>query len=164
MTATSKLDSVLLDVTVTDPTRQRATDIVNAVGQVFPDLVAELERPTKPDTTASSCCTSGAIQRKCRSRLFSTGLPTMLCAGPCWLASLWCRTARLCETRLMSPSSHPSSSSDAAGAPISGPSRTIRRFRSVRSSCMKTRNRPVRSLSPIAYESSIRRCRQSRVR
>ncbi len=51
MTATSKVDSVLLDVTVTDPDPQRATDIVNAVGQVFPDLVAELERPTKPDAT-----------------------------------------------------------------------------------------------------------------
>jgi capsular exopolysaccharide synthesis family protein len=51
MTASSKLDSVLLDVTVTDPDPQRAVDIVNAVGQVFPDLVAELERPTKPDAT-----------------------------------------------------------------------------------------------------------------
>ena len=49
MTATSKLDSVLLDVTATDPDPQRATDIVNVVGQIFPDLVAELERPTKPD-------------------------------------------------------------------------------------------------------------------
>jgi capsular exopolysaccharide synthesis family protein len=48
MTATSKLDSVLLDVTVTDPSAQRATDIANAVGDVFPDLVAELERPTTP--------------------------------------------------------------------------------------------------------------------
>src|SRR5689334_1483065 len=51
MTATSKLDSVLLDVTVTDANPARATNIVNAVGQVFPDLVAELERPTKPDAT-----------------------------------------------------------------------------------------------------------------
>ena len=46
MRATSKLDSVLLDVTVTDGSPQRATDIANAVGGVFPDLVAELERPT----------------------------------------------------------------------------------------------------------------------
>ena len=38
MTATSKIDSVLLDVTVTDPDPQRATDIVNAVGEVFPSL------------------------------------------------------------------------------------------------------------------------------
>jgi capsular exopolysaccharide synthesis family protein len=51
MTATSKIDSVLLDITVTDPDPQRATNIVNAAGEVFPDLVAELERPTKPDTT-----------------------------------------------------------------------------------------------------------------
>ncbi len=46
MSASSKLDSVLLDVAVTDPSPQRATDIVNAVAEVFPDLVAELERPT----------------------------------------------------------------------------------------------------------------------
>ena len=46
MRATSKLDSVLLDVTVTDGSPQRATHIANAVGGVFPDLVAELERPT----------------------------------------------------------------------------------------------------------------------
>jgi succinoglycan biosynthesis transport protein ExoP len=49
MTATSKLDSVLLDVTATDPDPRRAAEIVNAAGQVFPDLVNELERPTKPD-------------------------------------------------------------------------------------------------------------------
>ncbi len=50
MTATSKLDSVLLDVTVTDPSAQHAADIANAVGDVFPDLVAELEQPTTPGT------------------------------------------------------------------------------------------------------------------
>lgn len=49
MTATSKLDSVLLDITVTDPSAQRATDIANAVGDVFPGLVDELERPTTPN-------------------------------------------------------------------------------------------------------------------
>lgn len=53
MTATSKLDSVLLDVSVTDPDPQRATQIVNAVGVVFPDMVAELERPTKEGATAA---------------------------------------------------------------------------------------------------------------
>ncbi|MBA3841505.1 MAG: polysaccharide biosynthesis tyrosine autokinase [Actinobacteria bacterium] len=53
MTATSKLDSVLIDVTVTDPDPRRATEILNAVGQVFPDLVNELERPTIPDATSA---------------------------------------------------------------------------------------------------------------
>jgi polysaccharide biosynthesis transport protein len=46
--ATSKLDSVLIDVTATDPSPQRAADVVNAVGGVFPNLVAELERSTTP--------------------------------------------------------------------------------------------------------------------
>jgi capsular exopolysaccharide synthesis family protein len=46
VTASSKIDSVLLDVTVSDPSPQRATLIANAVGDVFPGLVAELEQPT----------------------------------------------------------------------------------------------------------------------
>ena len=48
VTATSKLDSVLLDVSVTDLSADRATDIANTIGDVFPDLVAELERSTTP--------------------------------------------------------------------------------------------------------------------
>ncbi|HEY0816553.1 MAG TPA: polysaccharide biosynthesis tyrosine autokinase [Pseudonocardia sp.] len=53
MTATSKLDSVLIDVTVKDPSAQRAAQIVNAVGDVFPTLVGELERPTDPRLDAA---------------------------------------------------------------------------------------------------------------
>jgi len=46
--ASSALDSVLVDVAVTDTSPQRAADIANAVGQVFSGLVTELERPTTP--------------------------------------------------------------------------------------------------------------------
>jgi polysaccharide biosynthesis transport protein len=46
--ATSKLDSVLIDVSATDPSPQRAAEIANTIGDVFPDLVSELERPTTP--------------------------------------------------------------------------------------------------------------------
>ena len=46
--ASSALDSVLVDVAVTDRSPQRAADIANAVGQVFGALVNELERPITP--------------------------------------------------------------------------------------------------------------------
>ena len=48
ITATSKLDSVLIDVSATDPSPERAAEIVNTVGSVFPNLVAELEQSTTP--------------------------------------------------------------------------------------------------------------------
>jgi capsular exopolysaccharide synthesis family protein len=51
--ATSKRDSVLLDVSATDRSPGRAAAIVNAVGGIFPLLVAELERPIdRPGTPA----------------------------------------------------------------------------------------------------------------
>ena len=46
VTASSALDSVLIDVAVTDRSAERAATIANAVGTVFTDLVEELERPT----------------------------------------------------------------------------------------------------------------------
>src|SRR4051812_8158521 len=80
MTATSKLDSVLLDVTVTDANPQRATDIANAVGQVFPGLVAELERPTKPDATPAVAVR--VVQpARIPDQPSSTGLPLMMALG-----------------------------------------------------------------------------------
>jgi succinoglycan biosynthesis transport protein ExoP len=80
MTATSKLDSVLLDVTVTDVNPARATNIVNAVGQVFPDLVAELERPTKPDATPAVAVR--VVQpARIPDQPSSTGLPVMIALG-----------------------------------------------------------------------------------
>jgi capsular exopolysaccharide synthesis family protein len=46
--ASSTLDSVLVDVAVTDTSPQRAADIANSVGLMFSKLVTELERPTAP--------------------------------------------------------------------------------------------------------------------
>ncbi|MET0235380.1 MAG: polysaccharide biosynthesis tyrosine autokinase, partial [Kibdelosporangium sp.] len=45
ISATTKPDTVLLTATVTDPSAQRAKDIADEVGLMFPALVAELERP-----------------------------------------------------------------------------------------------------------------------
>ena len=84
MTATSKLDSVLLDVTVTDPDPARAANIVNAIGQVFPDLVAELERPTNPDTTpavAVRVVQPAQVPNKPSSTSLTTTLALGLLAG-----------------------------------------------------------------------------------
>jgi capsular exopolysaccharide synthesis family protein len=46
VTASNALDSVLIDVAVEDRSPERAAAIANALGRVFTDLVAELERPT----------------------------------------------------------------------------------------------------------------------
>lgn len=48
ITASSAVDSVLIDVAVTDPSPQKATAIVNSVGRVFVRLVNELEQPVTP--------------------------------------------------------------------------------------------------------------------
>jgi receptor protein-tyrosine kinase len=49
--ATPVLDTVLIDVTVTDPSPERAQAIAEQIGLQFPDLVSELERPGAPDTS-----------------------------------------------------------------------------------------------------------------
>ena len=51
ITASSKLDSVIIDVAVTGDSPRAVTDVANAVGQVFPRLVNELERPSSPTGT-----------------------------------------------------------------------------------------------------------------
>ena len=43
--ATSPLDTVLIDITVTDPYPTRARDIANAIADTYPKFVAELETP-----------------------------------------------------------------------------------------------------------------------
>lgn len=48
ITASSALDSVLIDVAVTDPAPAQAAAIANAVGRAMTNLVAELERPSTP--------------------------------------------------------------------------------------------------------------------
>jgi capsular exopolysaccharide synthesis family protein len=53
--ASAQPDTVLLTVTVTDTSARRATDIADATGEVFIQLVAELERPAEdapPTVTA----------------------------------------------------------------------------------------------------------------
>jgi capsular polysaccharide biosynthesis protein len=48
ITASSSIDSVLIDIAVVDRSPARAADIANAVGKVFTGLVSELERPVAP--------------------------------------------------------------------------------------------------------------------
>lgn len=45
ITATAAIDTVLIDVTVSDPSPQQAQRIAEALGEEFPALVARLERP-----------------------------------------------------------------------------------------------------------------------
>jgi capsular exopolysaccharide synthesis family protein len=45
VTATSPLDTVLIDIQVTDPMPSRASDIANAIADQFPTLVSDLETP-----------------------------------------------------------------------------------------------------------------------
>jgi capsular exopolysaccharide synthesis family protein len=45
ISAVAKPDTVLLTATITDPSPQRAKEIADVVAEVFPGLVAELERP-----------------------------------------------------------------------------------------------------------------------
>lgn len=47
-TATSELDSVILEVAVSDTSAGRATQIANTIGEVFPDVVTDIERPADP--------------------------------------------------------------------------------------------------------------------
>lgn len=51
ITASSALDSVLIDVAVVDRSPQRAADIANVTGLVFTGLVDELERPVRAGGT-----------------------------------------------------------------------------------------------------------------
>lgn len=48
VTASSALDSVLIDVAVVDESPERAALLANTVGEVFTGLVDELERPVQP--------------------------------------------------------------------------------------------------------------------
>lgn len=48
VTASSALDSVLIDVAVVDESPERAAQLANTVGEVFTGLVDELERPMQP--------------------------------------------------------------------------------------------------------------------
>jgi receptor protein-tyrosine kinase len=51
VTASPVLDTVLIDVSVTDTSPAQAQAVAEAIGEVFPTLVAELERPRSPETS-----------------------------------------------------------------------------------------------------------------
>ncbi|MHC8503598.1 tyrosine-protein kinase domain-containing protein [Pseudonocardia artemisiae] len=80
ITTTSKLDSVLIDVAVTDPSPQRAAQIVNAIGEVFPQIVEEIERPTGPGGVAP-VIVRVVEPASVPSAPTSTGLPVTLVLG-----------------------------------------------------------------------------------
>lgn len=80
ITATSKLDSVILDVTVTGQSPEAIAAIANAVGVVFPRLVDELERPSSP-TGTSPVAVRVIEPASAPSKPSSLGLGTVLTLG-----------------------------------------------------------------------------------
>lgn len=80
ITATSALDSVLIDVTVADESPERAAELANAVGEVFTGLVAELERPV--DVGGTPAVAVRVVQPAAVPMLpSSTGLPATMALG-----------------------------------------------------------------------------------
>jgi len=80
ITATSVVDSVLIDVEVTSPSPERAAQMANSVGNVFTRLVDELERPTTTDGVPPVAVriVQPAVVPTAPS---STGLPVTLALG-----------------------------------------------------------------------------------
>jgi capsular exopolysaccharide synthesis family protein len=80
ITASSTLDSVLIDVAVTDFSPERAAQVANTVGDVFTRLVDELERPTTADGVPPVAVrvVEPAAEPTAPS---STGLPVILALG-----------------------------------------------------------------------------------
>lgn len=60
--ATSRPNSVLLDASVLDPSPVRARDIANAIGELFPALVSELETPADGGTASASVAVAEAAE------------------------------------------------------------------------------------------------------
>lgn len=80
ITATSALDSVLIDVTVADESPIRAAELANTVGSVFTELVDELERPV--DSGGQQAVAVRVVQPAVApSSPSSMGLPVMLALG-----------------------------------------------------------------------------------
>ncbi|MDN5861799.1 MAG: polysaccharide biosynthesis tyrosine autokinase, partial [Pseudonocardia sp.] len=78
--ASSALDSVLIDVAVTDESPELAAEIANTTGTVFVGLVAELERPvdpTRPPAVAVRVVQPAPVPE----RPSSTGLAVTLALG-----------------------------------------------------------------------------------
>jgi capsular exopolysaccharide synthesis family protein len=80
VTATSKLDSVLIDLAVTDESPQRAAQLVNTIGEVFPPLVADIERPARPGA-AAPVVVRVVEPADVPTTPTSTGLPVTLALG-----------------------------------------------------------------------------------
>lgn len=80
ISATSALDSVLLNVAVTGPSPKQAALMANTVGDVFTGLVAELERPTSRNGVPAVAVR--VVQPATPpSAPSSTGLPVLLALG-----------------------------------------------------------------------------------
>lgn len=80
ISATSALDSVLIDVAVTDTSPARAAQLVNAIGDVFPDLVDQIERPTTR-TGVAQVAVRVVEPASVPTLPSSTGLPVTLALG-----------------------------------------------------------------------------------
>jgi succinoglycan biosynthesis transport protein ExoP len=118
ITATSALDSVLIDVAVVDADPQRAAELANTVGEVFTALVDELERPVEP--AAPQAVAVRVVQPAAPpSTPSSTGLPVTLALG--LLAGLAVGVgAALARNALDTSVKSPEILRDAAGAPNLG--------------------------------------------
>ncbi len=80
ITASSALDSVLIDVTVADEDPERAAELANTVGTVFTRLVDELERPV--DVAAPQAVAVRVVQPAVAPAVpSSTGLAVTLALG-----------------------------------------------------------------------------------
>ena len=80
ISASSKLDSVLIDVAVTGPSRENVAAVASAVGSVFPRLVDEIERPSSPNGVAPVAVR--VVQpAMLPTEPSSTGLPLTLALG-----------------------------------------------------------------------------------
>jgi polysaccharide biosynthesis transport protein len=118
ITATSALESVLIDVRVVDDDPELSAELANTVGEVFIGLVDELERPVEPgapQAVAVRVVQPAAVPIEPSS----TGLPLMLAVG--LLAGLALGVgAALARNALDTSVKSPDGLRDAAGAPNLG--------------------------------------------
>lgn len=80
VTATSALDSVIINIAATDTVPQQAATIANTVGTVVTEVVAELERPASPNGVAPVAVRIVQPAQVPESPS-STGLPATLTIG-----------------------------------------------------------------------------------
>jgi capsular exopolysaccharide synthesis family protein len=80
VTASSKLDSVIIDVTVTGDSPETVEAVANGIGSIFPRLVDELERPSSP-TGIPPVVVRVVQPAEAPASPSSTGLPMSLALG-----------------------------------------------------------------------------------